>query len=104
MSMLRQSTVVIGSLIVITGLVYPLTITGVSRVLFPHKAGGSLIVKDGQVLGSELIAQHTEDPKYFWGRLSATDYPTDAGNSSGSNLAASNPALKRAPRCFVWVT
>ena len=77
-----------------TKLVYPLTITGVSRVLFPHKAGGSLIVKDGQVLGSELIAQHTEDPKYFWGRLSATDYPTDAGNSSGSNLAASNPALK----------
>jgi len=93
MSMLRQSLTVVGSLIFVTGLAYPLTITGASRVLFPHQAGGSLILKDGKVLGSELIAQHTEDPKYFWGRLSATDYPTDAGNSSGSNLAPSNPAL-----------
>jgi len=94
MSMLRQSLVVVGSLVVITGLAYPLAITGTSKVLFPRQAEGSLIRKDGKVLGSSLIAQHTEEPRYFWGRLSATDYPTDAANSSGSNLAASNPTLK----------
>ena len=94
MSMLRQSLVVVGSLVVITGLAYPLAITGTSKILFPHQAEGSLIRKDGKVLGSSLIAQHTEEPRYFWGRLSATDYPTDADNSSGSNLAASNPTLK----------
>jgi K+-transporting ATPase ATPase C chain len=92
--MIRQSLVVIGSLAFITGLAYPLAITGTAKVLFPRQAEGSLILKDGQVVGSSLIGQHTEDPKYFWGRLSATDFPTDAANSSGSNLAPSNPALK----------
>jgi K+-transporting ATPase ATPase C chain len=92
--MIRQSLVVIGSLCFITGLAYPLAITGTGKVLFPRQAEGSLIRKDGRVVGSSLIGQHTEDPRYFWGRLSATDYPTDAANSSGSNLAPSNPALK----------
>lgn len=94
MSLIRPSLVIVGGLAVLTGLVYPLAMTGVSRVLFPRQAAGSLIVKDGKVLGSRLIAQHTEDPKYFWGRLSATDFPTDAANSAGSNLSPNNPALR----------
>ena len=97
MSMLRPVLVVFGSLSLLTGLVYPLAITGVARVVFPRQAQGSLIVRDGRVLGSELIGQHTEDPKYFWGRLSATpEVPTNGGSSSGSNLAPSNPALRKA--------
>ena len=94
MSLLRPSLVIVGGLALITGLVYPLAVTGASRVLVPHQAAGSLIVRNGQVVGSSLIAQHTEEPKYFWGRLSATDFPTDAANSTGSNLSAANPALK----------
>jgi K+-transporting ATPase ATPase C chain len=97
MSMLRPALVSFAALTVLTGLVYPLVITGVGQVVFPGKANGSLIVKNGQVLGSELIGQHTEDPKYFWGRLSATgDFATNAMNSGGSNLAASNPGLRMA--------
>ena len=96
MKMLRQSLVVMGALILITGLAYPLAMTGVGRLLFPRQAEGSLIRKDGRILGSSLIGQHTEDPKFFWGRLSATDYPTDAANSSGSNLSAGNDALAAA--------
>jgi K+-transporting ATPase ATPase C chain len=94
MSLIRPSLVIVGGLAVLTGLVYPLVVTGAAHVLFPRQASGSLIIKDGQVVGSSLIAQHTEDPKYFWGRLSATDFPTDAANSGGSNLSAANPALK----------
>jgi K+-transporting ATPase ATPase C chain len=92
--MIRQSLVVMGCLVVLTGLAYPLAITVSGKVLFPRQAEGSLIRRDGQILGSRLIGQHTEDPAYFWGRLSATDFPTDAANSGGSNLAPSNPALK----------
>ena len=94
MSMLRQSLVVFGSLTLVTGLAYPLALTAASRLFFPAQASGSLIVREGQIVGSRLIGQHTEQPRYFWWRLSATDFPTNAGNSSGSNLAASNPALK----------
>jgi len=94
MSLLRPSIVIVGCLALLTGVAYPLLITGAGKVLFPRQAQGSLIVRDGKVVGSSLIGQFTEDPKYFWGRLSATDYPTDAANSSGSNLAVSNPALK----------
>ena len=93
MKMLRQSLVVMGALALLTGLAYPLAMTGAARLLFPRQAEGSLIRKDGRILGSRLIGQHTEDPRYFWGRLSATDYPTDAANSSGSNLSANNDAL-----------
>ena len=102
MSLVRPSLVIVGSLALITGLAYPLAITGAGRLLFPRQVKGSLIIKDGQVVGSSLIAQHTEDPKYFWGRLSATagsnpaGFPTDAANSSGSNLAPSNPDLRTA--------
>lgn len=94
MSMLRPALVSFAALAVLTGLAYPLALTGIGQVAFPRQANGSLILKDGRVLGSELIGQHTEDPAYFWGRLSATgDFATNAAGSSGSNLAASNPAL-----------
>ncbi len=79
---------------VLTGLAYPLVVTGVGQVLFPGKANGSLIKENGKVVGSELIGQPFSDPKYFWGRLSATTpYPYNAGSSGGSNLGPLNPAL-----------
>jgi potassium-transporting ATPase KdpC subunit len=97
MSMLRPALVSFAALTIITGLAYPFAITGIGQAVFHGKANGSLIVKNGQVVGSRLIGQHTEDPKYFWGRLSATgDYPTNAANSGGSNLAPSNPDLQKA--------
>jgi potassium-transporting ATPase KdpC subunit len=86
---------------VVTGLIYPLVITGLSQVLFHQQANGSLIVKNGQVVGSKLIGQNFTDPKYFFGRPSATTNVTDATksdpynaqNSAGSNLAPSNKVL-----------
>lgn len=97
MSMLRPALVSFATLAVLTGLVYPLALTAVGQTVFAGKANGSLIVKNGQVLGSKLIGQYTEDPKYFWGRLSATgDFPTNAANSGGSNLAPTNPDLPKA--------
>ena len=84
-------------LTVLTGVAYPLVITGVAQVAFPHAANGSLIVVDGKALGSELIGQPFDDPKYFWGRPSATSpYPYNAGSSSGSNLGPTNPDLEKA--------
>jgi len=81
-------------LTVLLGLVYPLAMTGIIQVLFPKQANGSLIVEDGRIVGSELIGQPFSDPKYFWGRLSATSpYPYNAASSSGSNLAPTNQAL-----------
>lgn len=97
MSTLRPALVTFASLALVTGLAYPLLVTGAARLLFPRQAGGSLIIRNGRVLGSELIGQHTEEPRYFWGRLSATpEYPTNASRSGGSNLAPSNPELKQA--------
>jgi K+-transporting ATPase ATPase C chain len=86
---------------VVTGLIYPLVITGISQVVFHDQASGSLIVKNGQVVGSKLIGQNFTDPKYFFGRPSATTNVTDATksdpynaqNSAGSNLAPSNKVL-----------
>jgi K+-transporting ATPase ATPase C chain len=79
---------------VLTGLVYPLVVTAISQVVFPTQANGSLIVRNGQPVGSTLIGQQFDAPKYFWDRLSATGpYPYNAAASSGSNLGPTNPAL-----------
>ena len=79
---------------VLTGLCYPLVVTGLGQILFPGKSNGSLIKDQDKVIGSELIGQPFSDPKYFWGRLSATaPYPYNAGASSGSNLGPLNAAL-----------
>jgi K+-transporting ATPase ATPase C chain len=83
----------------ITGVIYPLTITGIAQVLFPGQANGSLIVVQNQTRGSTLIGQPFDDPQYFWGRLSATSpFPYNAAASSGSNLGPLNPDLARAAR------
>jgi K+-transporting ATPase ATPase C chain len=76
------------------GLAYPLAITGIARMVFPVQAGGSLILMDGKLVGSQLIGQSFTDPKYFWGRPSATTpQPYNALASTGSNLGPLNPAL-----------
>lgn len=81
-------------LTVITGIIYPLLVTGISQVFFAKEANGSVIIKDGKAVGSELIGQPFDDPKYFWGRLSATGpFPYNSASSSGSNLGPINPAL-----------
>lgn len=91
---LRPAVVSFLLLTLITGLAYPLLVTGVAQVVFPDQANGSLIMKDGKPVGSELIGQAFSDPKYFWGRPSATGpMPNNAAASSGSNLGPLNPAL-----------
>ena len=102
---IRPAIVVLVALTLITGLAYPLAMTGIAEVIFPHQAQGSLIEKDGQVVGSALIGQVFADDKYFHGRPSATntpdpkdptktiDAPYNAANSGGSNLGPSNKAL-----------
>ena len=93
-TLLRPAIVLFVLLTVLTGLIYPLLVTGIAQVVFPRQANGSLIMKDGQAIGSTLIGQPFDDPKYFWGRLSATaPVPYNAAASSGSNLGPTNPAL-----------
>ena len=79
---------------VVTGVIYPFAVTSVSQVIMPEKANGSLITRDGKVVGSELIGQSFAAPEYFWSRPSATSAkPYDAAGSGGSNLGPTNPAL-----------
>lgn len=81
----------------LTGLVYPLAMTAVARVVFPSQAGGSLVVDGGRVVGSRLLGQQFQDPKYFWSRPSATSpFPYNAASSSGSNYGPLNPDLQKA--------
>lgn len=81
-------------LTVVTGIAYPLAVTGIAQMTMPEQANGSLIMQNGKAVGSELIGQSFSDPKYFWGRPSATSpMPNNAASSSGSNLGPTNPAL-----------
>jgi K+-transporting ATPase ATPase C chain len=92
--LLRRSIVSLLAMVVITGIIYPLVVSAIGACIFPRKSQGSLIIKDGKVLGSKLIGQPFQDPKYFWSRPSATSpVPYNAAASSGSNLGPTNPAL-----------
>src|SRR6185503_19813326 len=91
MSQLRPAFFMLLILTVITGVIYPLAVTGISQLAFPHQANGSLIIIDGKTYGSELIGQQFDDLKYFWGRPSAAG--SDAAASSASNYGPTNPAL-----------
>jgi K+-transporting ATPase ATPase C chain len=91
----KIAIIFLGVFTVITGVVYPLIVTGVAQAFFHHQTNGSLIVSDGKTVGSELIGQPFSDPAYFWGRLSATSpVPYNAASSSGSNYGPENPALQ----------
>jgi len=91
---LRISLITILLFTVLTGLAYPLAVTGIGQLMFPGNANGSLITENGKIVGSELIGQPFSDPRYFWGRLSATGpFPYNAAASSGSNYGPTNPAL-----------
>ena len=95
--MIKNAVLVLAVLTVLTGVIYPLIITGIAQAVFPARANGSIIVKNGTPVGSEFIGQQFDDPKYFWGRPSATTpYPYNGGSSSGSNLGPNNPDLMKA--------
>lgn len=100
MMLLKQFRIAVVTTIVftvITGVAYPLVVTGIGQLIFPGKANGSLITEHGKVVGSELIGQPFSNPGYFWGRLSATQpYAYDAGASTGSNFGPLNPSLLKA--------
>jgi K+-transporting ATPase ATPase C chain len=90
----RAAIAILAELTVITGVIYPLAVTLIAQVLFPRQANGSLMVINGNVIGSELIGQPFDDPKYFWGRPSATGpWSYNAAASAGSNLGPTNPEL-----------
>ena len=97
--MLKQfkiSLILFGILTVLTGLIYPVLITTIAQLIFPHQANGSLILRNNMIVGSTLIGQQFDEAKYFWGRLSATsDHPYNASASGGSNLGPTNPALQK---------
>jgi len=96
-TLIRPAITLFILLSLVTGLLYPLLVTGISQAVFPAQAAGSLIERDGKLIGSRLIGQNFTDPKYFWSRPSATSpYPNNAAASSGSNLGPLNPALKAA--------
>jgi len=91
---IRQCVGIVLLLHVMTGIVYPLVVTGLAQALFRYRANGSLIFRNGQVVGSELVGQSFSAPKYFWSRPSATSpVPYNGANSGGSNLGPLNPAL-----------
>ena len=105
---LRPALTILGLMTLITGILYPLLITGLAQGIFPRQAGGSLLARGGPPgrgnvpVGSELIGQPFTDPGWFWGRLSATGpFPYNAAASSGSNLGPSNPALTDAVKARV---
>jgi K+-transporting ATPase ATPase C chain len=97
MAQLRSAIVVFVALTLITGVAYPALVTLIAQTAFPHQANGSVMEKDGKPIGSALIGQTFDDPRYFWGRPSATSPVTyDASSSTGSNLGPTNPDQKKA--------
>jgi len=101
-NILRPVLVLLFALSLLTGIVYPLLVTGLAQSLFPAQAHGSLILRDGKAVGSTLIGQSFTDPAHFWGRPSATGpMANNAGASSGSNLGPMNPALTDAVKTRV---
>jgi len=93
-SHLRIGIIVFFLFTLLTGVVYPLVVTAISQIAFPHRANGSVVARDDQPIGSELIGQQFDDPRYFWGRPSATEkIPYNPASSSGSNLGPTNPDL-----------
>lgn len=93
----RPALIILALFTLLTGVMYPAVVTALAQALFPHQANGSLIVIDGNPVGSELIGQPFDAPGYFWGRLSATaPFAYNAAASSGSNLGPTNPALEDA--------
>jgi len=98
-SLIRPALVLFVLLSALTGMAYPLLVTGVAQMAFAEQANGSLIRRDGQVIGSALIGQSFSDPAHFWGRPSATGpMPYNAAASSGTNLGPGHPALQEAVR------
>lgn len=100
--MIRPVLVLFVLLSAITGVLYPLAITGAAQALFPHQANGSLVLRDGRAVGSALIGQQFTDPRYFWGRPSATTpAPYNAAASAGANQGPLSPALAEAVQARV---
>ncbi len=96
-SLLKPALLMLLVLTLVTGVAYPLLVTGIAQFVFPKQANGSLIYQDGKPAGSELIGQQFDDPKYFWSRLSATGpFPYNAATSSGSNFGPTNGVLLKA--------
>jgi K+-transporting ATPase ATPase C chain len=94
-TLLRPLFAVFVSLTLVTGVLYPALVTAVAQLAFPHQAGGSLLLQGERVVGSELVGQPFDDPRYFWGRPSATAEPYDAAASSGSNYGPLHPDLQK---------
>ncbi len=102
LSLLRPALVFLASFTVLCGVIYPAAVTGAAQAVFPQEANGSLIQRDGRVLGSRLIGQPFSDAGYFWSRPSATGpFANNAGASSGSNLGPTNPALADAVKARI---
>ena len=99
---LRSALTMVLFLTLLTGLIYPLAVTGLAQLFFPDQANGSLIMREGRVIGSKLIGQHFDEPEYFWGRPSATaPFPYNAAALGGSNLGPTNPVLIEAVKARV---
>jgi K+-transporting ATPase ATPase C chain len=101
-SILRPLLVLFVVLTALTGVVYPLAVTAIGKLVFSTQASGSLVMRGNQIIGSSLIGQSFQDSRYFWGRLSATSpMPNNAASSGGSNLGPTNPALIEAAKARI---